>query len=904
MLVGRDAEKLVIDRLLSGARVGHSAAVALIGEAGIGKSSLLAHALDVAGDMRVLRAVGMETESTLAFAGLHQLLLPVLDRLAGLLEPQREALEVALALRTGPAGERFAVGAATLALLSRVADDGPVLLVIDDAHLWDRSSLQAVGFVGRRLVADRIALLLAARPTKPDPILEIGLPRLEITGLSPAESLDLLAQRDGRFIDCELAARLQQSCGGNPLALVELTADGEQLWRLSPEVPVPVPDTVRDAFGRRVSALPHRVAGLLLLAAVADGDLMLMSQALPDGDDLDLTAAEDAGLVTLTAGRVEFRHALTRAGVYSVATGRERREAHAAVAAALPAESVERRAWHLSEATIGLDDAVADLMHSVGDRASARGATAVAATAYERAAMLARDGGGARLLAAGEAAWMSGQSERAVDLLNRAREASADVVVRAGIDGLRGRIALGAGSLQNAHRLLTGAAGELAARDPDGATMLLSDAVTACFYLADAPAALELVTALQDTVSRCQTDHAQIRGELSAGIAEILAGRPGSDRIRDAVSRMLALPDWADDQRRPSWMVLGPLFLRESMTGQRLVRHAVDELREHCALTALPEFLFHTARLAATSDNWESALSWYAEGAALARESGRSTELAMCLAGLAWLHARRGDIDDCHRHAAESTRVAYAHDLHLGLAWSMFALGDLELALGHPETALPHFERLQRLLDDRGLADIDLSPAPEITECLGRTGRPREAAEVAQRYVAGAHAKGQPWAAARAGRSLGLTDPDGGAAHFERALGLHALSPDRFEEARTQLSYGSALRRGRRKVDSRVQLRAALATFERLGARPWADAAAAELAATGEHPHRRGADQLDELTPQEMQIARLLGAGSTTREAATALFLSPKTVEYHLRHVYTKLGINSRGVLADRLGSL
>ena len=904
MLVGRDAEKLVIDRLLSGARVGQSAALALVGEAGIGKSSLLAYALAVAGDMRVLRAAGLETESTVAFAGLHQLLHPVLDRLAGLPEPQREALEVALALRTGPAGERFAVGAATLGLLSRLADDGPVLLVVDDVHLWDRSSLQAIGFVGRRLVADRIALLLAARPAEPDPVLEIGLPRLEVLGLSAAESLALLAELDGRLVQGELAARLQQSCGGNPLALVELASDGEQLWRLSPEAPAPVPDTVRDSFGRRVAALPRGVAGLLLVAAVADGDLALVSRALPDGADLDLTAAEDAGLVTLTAGRVEFRHALTRAGVYSVASGGERRRAHAAVAAALPATSLDRRAWHLSEATVGLDDQVAALMQDVGARASARGATAVAATAYERSALLSRDGAGARLLAAGEAAWMSGQSHRAGDLLDRARAASADIAVRAGIDGLQGRIALGTGSLQRAHELLTTAAAALATQDPDGATMLLSDAVTACFYLADAPAAVELVTALQDTVSRCRTDHAQIRGELSAGVAEILAGQPGADRIRDAVSRLQALPDWADDRRRPSWMVLGPLFLRESMTGQRLVRHAVDELREHCALTALPEFLFHTARLAATGDSWESGLSWYAEGAALARESGRSTELAMCLAGLAWLHARRGDVDDCHRHAAESTQLAHTHDLHLGLSWSMFALGDLELALGRPEAALPHFERLQRLLDDRGLADIDLSPAPEMAECLCRTARPTEAAEVTQRYVAAAHAKGQPWAAARAGRSLGLTDPDGGTAHFERALELHGLSPDLFEEARTRLCYGSALRRSRRKVESRLQLRAALATFERLGARPWADAAAAELAATGEHPHRRGADGLAHLTPQEIQIARLLGAGSTTREAAMALFLSPKTVEYHLRHVYTKLGINSRAALADRLESL
>ena len=902
--MGRDAEKLVIDRMLSGARVGQSAALALVGEAGIGKSSLLEHALAVAGDMRVLWATGVEAESTVAFAGLHQLLHPVLDRLVGLPAPQREALEVALALRAGPAGERFAVGAATLGLLSRLADDGPVLLVVDDVHLWDRSSLQAIGFVGRRLVADRIALLLAARPTDPDPVLELGLPRLEVPGLSATDSLALLAQRDGRFVDGELATRLQQSCGGNPLALVELASDGEQLWRLSPEAPVPVPDTVRDAFGRRVAALPPAVARLLLLAAVADGDLLLVSRALPDGANLDLTAAEDAGLVTLAAGRVEFRHALTRAGVYSVASGAQRRQAHALVAAALPAASLERRAWHLSEATIGLDDQVADLMQSVGDRALARGATAVAATAYERSALLSRDGAGARLLAAGEAAWMSGQTLRAGELLDRARAASSDVVVRAGIDGMQGRIALGAGSLQTAHGLLTTAAAALATQDPDAATMLLSDAVSACFYLADAPAAVQLVTALQETVSRCGTAHAQIRGELSSGVAEILAGRPGSDRIRAAVSRLLALPDGQDHRRRPSWMVLGPLFLRESTTGQQLVRHAVDELREHCALSALPEFLFHTARLAATGDSWESGLSWYAEGAALARESGRSTDLAMCLAGLAWLQARRGDADQCRGHAAESTELAQRHDLHLGLAWSMFALGDLELALGRPEAALPHFERLQRLLDDRGLADIDLSPAPEIAECLSRTGRTTEAAEIAQRYVAGAATKGQPWGAARAERSLALTDPDWANDHFERALERHALSPDRFEEARTQLSYGTALRRGRRKVDARLQLRPALATFERLGARPWADAAAAELAATGEHPHRRGADELDHLTPQELQISRLLGAGSTTREAATALFLSPKTVEYHLRHVYTKLGINSRAALADRLGSL
>ncbi|CAN5151038.1 LuxR family transcriptional regulator [soil metagenome] len=907
MLIGRDAERQVIARLVSAARVGHSSALVLVGEAGVGKTTLLEHAVELADDMRVLQAAGSEPERDVAFAGLLQLLRPVLDGLAMIPAPQVEALAVALALREGRVGGRFAVGAATLTLLSRVAEESPLLLVIDDAHALDRSSAEALAFVGRRLLADKIGLLICSRPDADSPLLDTDLPRLRLEGLSLAAVTELMTTQASAVVAPELAERLHRATAGNPLAVVELAGEMDMLERLPPQTPLPVPEAVHRAFSRRIADLDQPVQTVLLLAAIADGDLGVVTRAAPglQVEVADLGQAEEAQVVQILPGRVEFRHPLMRASVYADAAPALRRRAHRAVAESLPEVDLERRAWNLCHATVGVDDQVAAGIDLVGRRALARSAHAVAATALERAALLSSaDADRAqRFLAAGEAAWLAGQVTRAQSLLAQAVHLAAEPHIRAEIEGLQGNIALRAGSLEEARTVLLQAAEQLVEVDPDGAAMLLADTVTACYYLADAATALQVTTRLDELIDRCCTDEARIRATLTGGTAQVLAGTGGSDRIRVAVDELLALPKWTDDQRRPGWMVLGPLFLRESDTGREIVRHAVEELREHCALVTLPNLLSYTARDEASTDRWASALTGYEEGIALARESGQTTDLTLCLAGLAWLQARTGSEEACRRSAAETIQLAEHHHIHMGRAWATFALGELELAHGRPAKALEQFEALGRLLEDIGCMDVDLMPGAEHAEALHHLGRTTEAAEVARGYHARAVAKGQPWAMARAQRALAIADEEPSRwAHFDAALELHHASPDVYEEGRTQLAYGAALRRDRQRVAARPVLRSALATFERLGARPWADIAARELAATGERPHRRGENELDLLTPQELQIARLLGSGRTTRQAAAAMFLSPKTVEYHLRHVYTKLGISSRAELASHLG--
>ena len=425
--MGRAAEQQAIRRLVAGARLGHSGVLVLVGEAGIGKTALLEREAAWATGVCVVRASGRETERDLAFAGLHQLLLPLLGVLPLLPPPQREALEVALALRAGGGRDRFAVGAATLGLITRAAEQQPVLLVVDDAHLWDRASAEAVAFVGRRLLADRVGLLVAARPDTASPLLAAGFPTTGLEGLPLDAVPELLALHAKQTVSPDLLGTLHRATGGNPMALVELADDLDGLRRLTPGATVPVPAALLEAFSRRAVGLSAATRTLLLAAAVAEGDLDVVDRvaaSLQLSLD-DLVAAERGGLVQIAAGRVEFRHPLVRASVYAAATPDLRRLVHRAVAAALPAWDLERRTWNASEAAVGVDDAVALDLEHVGSRARDRGAHADAATAFERAALLSgkEQTRAERFLAAGEAAWLAGQAARA-DTLWRRRRAS------------------------------------------------------------------------------------------------------------------------------------------------------------------------------------------------------------------------------------------------------------------------------------------------------------------------------------------------------------------------------------------------------------------------------------------------------------------------------------------------
>jgi DNA-binding CsgD family transcriptional regulator len=907
MLLGREHERQALDDLLAAAREGRSGVVALVGEPGIGKTALLEYAAERVEGMRVLRARGIESEAEVPFAGVFELLRPALGLLDRIPEPQAVALSSALALRPGSAQDRFAVGAATLSLLAAYAEEAPLALLVDDAHSLDGSSAEALLFAVRRLVADPIAVILAVREGEPSLLDGADLPVLRLEGLDRQAAAALLAHELEEPVESETAERLYRATAGNPLALLELAAEAPDLVGAPLEAPVAVSTSVARAFLRRAGSLPDRAVRALVLAAASDGgDLDVVGRAASSlGLEVaDLAAAESAGLVSLRDGRVEFRHPLARSAIYGEAPAEQRREVHRALAGALPDRDVDRRAWHLAVAAVGPDDAASAALEQAAARARERSAYAVAATAFERAARLAPadERRGRLLYAAADAAWLAGHADRAVSLLDQAREHAHDPGLVLQIEHLRGHVAVRIGPVMEGHAILVAAAERAAADDPDRAVVMLAEAVNACFYAGDAAEMLRTAERIAELAPA--EGESAFFGNIAHGMALIMAGEgeAGAALVRRAVEILEASAELRGDPRLLAWAAMGPLWLRESGAGRGLVGRALETARRQSAVGVLPFLLNHVVRDHAAGDSWATAHATYHEAILLARESGQRTELAAALAGLAWLESRQGREEDCRAHAAEGR--ALCRELGVGLyeIWTTIALGELELGLGRPAAAAEHFEEQNAVLAALGIGDADLSPAAELVDAYLRLGRIDDAAATAESFDAQAKAKGQPWALARAARCRGLLAGDDELDHhFAEALELHEQTPDVFETGRTRLAYGARLRRARQRVRAREELRAAVEIFDRLGAAPWSELARAELAATGETARRRDASTLDELTPQELQIALLLADGRTTREAAAHLFLSPKTVEYHLRHVYRKLGIRSREELAARL---
>ena len=901
MLLGRRREQEEIEQALARARSGVSATLALAGEPGIGKTALLDYAASHAAGMRLLRARGVESEAQIPFGSLLELVRPALPMLEKIPEPQAVALEGALALRPGSAQERFAVGAATLSLLAAYAEHAPVAVVIDDAHWLDVPSAQALLFAFRRLMADPIAVLIAVREGEPSLLDGAGLPTLQIGGLSSEDAAELV-----HGLAPEAVARLYGATAGNPLALLELAPDAHDLAFAPEGAPVLVSTRICAAFLRRAGTLDEAARDALVLAASSDsGDLPMLGRAAAQLriDLTTLAAAESAGLVTFRQGMVEFRHPLARSAIYAAAPAARRRDAHRALAAALPDRDVDRRAWHLAAAAAGPDESVSAALEQAAERSRDRSAYATAGAAFERAGRLTADHERrVRLLRnAAEAGWLSGLADRAVMLLAEARAATADPVELVEIDQLAGHIATRRGPVMRGYAILTAAAGRA---DPERAVTMLAEAASACLY-AGKPA--EMLSAAERARAERPGNlsvRARFLAAMAVGMARILGGdaAAGAEAVHEATALAETSAELREDLRMIPWLAVGPLFLREAGAGRSLLEHALRAARARAAVGALPFVLNLIARDQATTDRPAVAEATYQEAIDLARESGQQAELTFGLAGLAWVQAHRGLEDQCRACAAEALKLCAELGTRLHEIWAIRALGELELGLGDAARAIEHFGRLQRLLRELAITDVDLVPGAELVDACVRLGRTGEAQVVAAEFLAAARAKGQPWSLARALRGQGLLAGDASfAAHFEEALRQHAQTPDAFEAARTRLAYGERLRRARNRALAREQLRAAADVFERLDARPWADRARAELAATGETRRARDPSTVDELTPQELHIALLLTGGKTTREAAAALFLSPKTVEYHLRHVYQKLGIHSRDELARTL---
>jgi DNA-binding CsgD family transcriptional regulator len=903
VLFGREAECTAVDGLITAARSARSGALVVRGEPGVGKSALLEHAIAQATDIRVLRAHGIEAESELAFAALHQLIRPILDRRAQLPEPQAAALAGALGLSRTSVADRFLIGVAVLSLLADAADDTPLLCVVDDAQWLDRSSADALTFAARRLEAEGVVLLFAARDGELQRFEGQGLGEFVLGGLDVEAAGALLAGRVPSGLSREVRDRLVASAGGNPLALIELAEllDAEQLAGEAP-LPEPLPQSaqIERIYLERARALPAPAQRLLLIVAADDtGSLATVFDAASalGVEQGALDAAEAAGLVRAGRATVEFRHPLVRSTLYADATFAQRQAVHRALADVFAGEQdADRRAWHRAAASPGHDDEVAHELEQTARRARRRSGFAAAARALERAAALSSDdeARSRRLMAAAQDAWLAGGPAQALALLDRARGLVLDLRVRADLMHLRGTIELRCGVPADAATILAAGAAEIAPVAPAKAIEMLIEAAQAASYAGDANQIVEFGRRASSLPQDGDPDR-RFTVKVIVGTGHLLAGDParGVPQLRQA----LRLATGFQDPRRLVHAGACAGYLGEEATEHELYGRAVARTREIGAVSTLPYVLEYLARSEAVDGRYAAA-AHATEGLRLARETDQQNSVCHLLASLALIASMRGRADECRCLAEEAVELATARGLGYQAALAEWALARLDLGLGRPTQALARLAGLASAGPGEGHPFVKLVSAPELVEAAVRADQPATAEAALAAFEPYARETAAPWARALVARCRGLLAGRVAAeGHFREALRLHRESARPFDRARTELVFGEFLRRDGRRKNAREHLRSALDGFERLGADAWAERAREELRASGETARKRGPTALDQLTPQELQIARLVAEGATNKEVAARLFLSPRTIDYHLRKVFTKLGITSRAEL-------
>ncbi|WP_245899874.1 helix-turn-helix transcriptional regulator [Nonomuraea indica] len=899
MLYGRPEETATIDRLLQRARNGGSGALVLRGEAGIGKSALLDHAVETAADLRVIRGAGIESESELPFAGLHLLLRGVLDRIDALPDRPAQALRGALGLAAAVESDRFLVGLGVLLLLADLAEERPVLCVVDDAHWLDGASAEALLFAARRLEAEGVVMLFAVRevhaPAFPTP----GVAELRLAGLAPEAAARLLDEQ-ARTLPRHVRDQILQEAQGNPLALLELLAaqrEGQLVAEPYGAYALSTFSRIQQTFADRIATLPEATQTLLLVAAAEqDGDPATVfgaAERLGAGVS-DLEPAEDRRLLGMSGDRLTFRHPLIRTAAYRGATVSARLAVHRALAQVLDGD---RRAWHLAFASTGPDEQVAAELERTAESARRRGGHAAVAAAYERAAKLSADPRerGRRLAHAARAAADAGQQERAATLADDAAALITEPVATAEVAKFRAGLADERGNATAAHQLLAESACAVAGRTPELAADLLFSAVEIAWTAGDFTA----VRTVADQAHRLRVPGAGRIGELAARITTL--NGPGGDVVEAAVAVRLLLdrdlaagPPGLRGNARIAWweMLLGDY----GAAHDRAV--ALErESRAQGAIGVLPRALMLLARGQLWAGAHHDARSSATEGVRIAQDTGQTHNLAFLWAVLAQLAAIEGDQERCRQLTAEMT----AHGTAPGQARATAITALLDLGLARHEAALVRLTEAVEGANKLGT----VHSLPDLVEVAARTGHRAQAQAAARRYADWADHTAQPWAHAIAARCQALLGA--GEDAWERALHLHRQEGDPpFERARTELLYGEWLRRQHRKIDARAPLRSALETFERLGARPWADRGATELRAAGESVtrHAEDSDPLARLTPQELQVVRLAATGLSNRDIGAQLFLSPRTVGYHLYNAYPKLGITSRVELAGLVSGL
>jgi DNA-binding CsgD family transcriptional regulator len=905
VLLGRAEEREALDRLLANVRAGQSAVLVIRGEAGVGKTSLLHHCARHASGFRVARIAGVESEMELPFAGLHQLCAPMLGRLGALPEPQQAALSVALGLSSGAAPDRFLVALAALSLLAEVAAERPLLCFVDDTQWLDAASRQVLGFVARRLLAESVAIVFAVRDPTDEREL-VSLPELALGGLPEEEARALLATVIPGRLDERVRDRLVAETRGNPLAILELPrvlAATQLPGGVGLEDAYALPGRIEESFVRRLEALPHDSRLLLLVAAAEPvGDPLLLLRA-SERLGIAASAVEAATDELLVLGeRVTFRHPLVRSAVYRSAAVQERRAVHLALAEATdPDADPDRRAWHLAAAAAGPDEQVALELERSAGRAQARGGLAAAAAFLQRAVALTGDPArrADRALAAAEASLQAGSFDVARRLLATAEVGPVDELQRARLDLLRAEAAYSESRGSEAPALLLRAAKTLDPLDPKLARDTYLDAWSAALFAGRLASSGSLHDVSRDALARPRPAGPQRPSDLllDGFSLAFTDGRSTAAPVLERAATSFAGSNVTiEEVLRWGWLATAAaVMVWDYETCVAVGTRGVLLARESGALTVLAVSVNVLAQAMALGGESGSAASLIAEADSVTEATGTRVAPygALVLAGLRGRESEAAAVIDATIHEAtaggQGTAVQYAH-------WARSVLLN---GLGRYQEALAAAKDAS---DDTPELFVSVWALSELIEAAARSEDTARARSALERLAEATCAAETDWGLGIAARSRALLSEGETAERlYQEAierLGRTRLRPDL---ARARLLYGEWLRREKRRVDARAQLGAAHDQFTSIGMEAFAERARTELVATGQRIRKRTVETRDDLTAQERQIAQLARDGLSNPEIGARLFLSPRTVEWHLRKVFTKLGVRSRRELANAL---
>jgi GMP synthase-like glutamine amidotransferase/tetratricopeptide (TPR) repeat protein len=905
-LLGRDGERATIASALTRAREGGSAVIVIRGEAGAGKTALLDDAVARAGELRVLRTRGADPEGDQRFAALAELCGPLLGELARL--PDARAAAVASALDLDPPArvvDRYSFYAGTLDLLTAAAEEDPLLVVVDDAHLLDDASAEGIAFIARRLHIDGIALVIATES-------DAGFSNAEELPLAPLDPAHARALLDARFRG-ELAPavmeRIVASGQRTPLSLLEIARDLTPLQRTG-DAPLDrsMAPSAEWAYLRRIEALPPDTRRALLLAALAESDdraTVARACATLGLDPAVLEPAERAGIIEQDTTCVLFCHELARTAVSYSALAAERRLAHDALSEA--AAGREQRLWHQARASTGPDDVVANGLESIAIRAREQGAYAAAAHALEQAARLTsdRDLRAERLLAAAQGDHLAGHLHAALDHLGAALECASAPRLRIELEHLRGRIAARSGVAARARDWLTAAANRCADNDPAKAAEILADAVLPSLR-AGSPADAARVAHRAMRLAEGAGDRVQLNATLHLGVALVFAGRydEGVALIERADAMTRHDGGDADGAQMHPYLGRALALAGRHQRAREALGRLIAESRNAGAVDMLPYALVRLAGVDLDTGRWRAAAAALEEAVELAQETGNSADRGLALGTLAWLEAAQGRADACRAHVEEAMELAGRFGAGSALDRAAAALGLLELGSGRPESAIVPLEEV-RGLQQSGWSDAAVMPhrVPDLVEAYALAGRSAEAQSALATFRRDAERTRRPSALVLAARCGAFVAPDSELEpRFTEALQMHAGASGPFEHARTQLLYGSRLADAGRLGKARDHLSAALRGFEELGAEPWARRAREALVAAGGAAPPLRISRLQRLTPLELEVALATGDDATHQEVAHQLFLGPRTARLLRASAMAKLGVESTIELATALG--